>query len=61
MGTLQAIVTKLMERVGQTGKKSRNDGRVVSSASELLNDQENPETTDINDMYVLCGEKNGNF
>lgn len=57
LGTLQVIVSKVMERVGQTEKKRRKE--VVSSASELLNDQESPETADINAMYVLLREKNG--
>lgn len=48
---------KMMERVGQTEKKKNGGRRVGSSMSELLNDQEKPETAHINVTYVLRGEK----
>lgn len=58
MSIVQAIVSKMMERVSQTERKKKNGGkRVGSSILELLNDQEKPETAHINVTYVLIGEK----
>lgn len=51
LGGLQAVVSKMMERV--RGKRKKRREGVRSSVVELLPDQENPETADITVTYIL--------
>lgn len=51
-GSLQAVVSKMMERV--RWKRKKGGGRVGSSVVELLTDQENPETADIVTYILQC-------